>query len=111
GPGDGGGRGRGGEPGCGCPIARRTPAAERRPKGTDPTRLGDRCRTLRRVTAGDGDPGARLGLTRQQSAHPDERGDRRSLSAGVRLAVTGLAPLSPLSRRGAEGGDPARRAG
>jgi len=77
---DGGGGGGRREPGRGRAAARRAAAAQRRSPGPDAACLGHRCRTLRGAAAADGEPGAGLGLARQQSAGPDERGDHRALS-------------------------------
>ena len=75
--------------------------------GPDAARLGHRCRALRRAIAGDGEPGAGLGLAGEQPAGADERRDHRSLPPRIRVTIEqgpiAAAPhpaLSPQAGRG-----------
>ena len=66
-------------------AARRVAPAERRSEGAEPARYGIDAGALRGVAAGHGEPGAGLGLARQQPARAD-RATRSSSCTGVCMA-------------------------
>ncbi len=78
-------------------------------EGADPTRMGHRCRTLRGIAAGDGEPGAGFRLARQQPAGAERGRDHRALSPGLRLerfstGSTRSARITPTPTRPHRGG-------